>query len=181
MRIIISLIFAAVAIVGFLTWTLPEYREIESLRGQESGFGDVLASVERLKKQSGAVLSEYNSIAQGDIDRLNKFLPSQVESIKVVIELEKITKNRRLLLKSINVRSPEKTQKTSFGAGKNNKKNFEEIEIDMSVVGSYGSFIALLGDLEKSLRLIDVKKINFTAGDTDSYEFRIRAVTYWTK
>ncbi len=181
MRIIISLIFATVAILGFFTWTLPEYREIESLRGQEIGFSDVLASVERLKEQSGAVLSKYNSIAQEDIDRLNKFLPSQIESIKLVIELEEITKNRRLLLKSINVRSPEKNQKNSFGANKNNKKDFEEIEVDMSVVGSYNSFISFLGDLEKSLRLIDIKKISFIAGDVDSYEFRIKAGTYWMK
>jgi len=178
MRIIISLIFIAVATMGFLTWTLPEYREITSLKEQESGFDGVLASVKQLKEQSDEVLSEYNAIAQEDIDRLSKFLPSQVESIKLVIELEKITKARRLLLKSINVRDSQEVKKTSFGSSKNSK-DFEAIEVDMSVVGSYSSFIAFLKDLETSLRLIDIKKISFTAGDADSYEFRIRAVTYW--
>ena len=51
----------------------------------------------------------------------------------------------------------------------------------MKVIGPYKSFISFLGNLEKNLRLIEIERITFIAGDADSYEYNITANTYWKK
>jgi hypothetical protein len=53
-------------------------------------------------------------------------------------------------------------------------------ELGFGVTASYDDFRAFLADIEHSLRLLDVEKIDFknaAAGDKNDYNFTIR--TYW--
>ena len=52
----------------------------------------------------------------------------------------------------------------------------------MTVTASYDNFIAFLKDLEKSLRLVDVVSLTFTAPESSpTYDFTIGLKTYWLK
>lgn len=175
-RSIISLFFLGVAIAVFFAWSKPNFEAVKSLREQQTAFDSVLASSKQLQKTRDGILSQYNSITQNDLERLNKLLPSRMKAIKIVIELENITRKHNLLLKNIDVQKPAEKQKAVFGE---EKKYFDEIPITMSVFGRYDLFTSFLKDLEKSLSLIDINNLSFSAGKSDSYEFNISASTYW--
>jgi len=94
------------------------------------------------------------------------------------VEIESVTKNSGLTLKDIDVKKPEDTQKSSF---EDQKTGVGKILVTMKAVGPYKSFVSFLENMEKNLRLIEIERITFIAGNADSYEYNITADTYWKK
>ena len=162
----------------FFSWTKPGFNEVRHLQKTAISFNEILGNSKQLQVTRDKMLSEYNSITPDDLKKLNKIIPSKMEAIKLIIEIESIAKNHGLLLKSIDVKEDKKDKKASFGP---RKKDFGKVSMIMSVAGRYGSFVSFLEDLERNSSLIDVNKISFNSSDTDSYEFNIEAATYWKK
>jgi len=61
------------------------------------------------------------------------------------------------------------------------RKSYGTLSMSFSTTGSYESFLALLGSLEKSLRIIDVTGLQFSANESGLYDFSVTARTYWLK
>ena len=173
-----SVFFIGAAAVIFFTWTQPIFTEIKSLYDKESTLNSTLANFTKFQAQEKNILDKYNSINKDDLTKLNKLLPSMANAVDLVVEVESMAKNSGLIIKDINVKKPEETQKSSFGEKKSGVGN---ILITMKIVGPYKSFVSFLENLEKNLRLTEVERISFIAGDADSYEYNIVADTYWKK
>lgn len=177
-RIITSLIFLAAAFMVFFAWTRPNFAEVGKLQKKEIAFNEILGNSKQLQTVRDKILSEYNSISQDDLDKLDKIIPSKMEAIKLIVEIESIAKSHGLLLKNIDVKKGEGKNGASFGP---KREDFGKVSMIMSVVGRYSSFVSFLKDLERNSSLIDIDKITFSSSDTNSYEFSIGAVTYWKK
>ena len=61
------------------------------------------------------------------------------------------------------------------------EKEATDVNISISVSGSYKNFISFLRRIEKSLRLIDVSGLSFSTGKDDFYDFSLEAVSYIQK
>ncbi len=160
----------------FFVWTIPVFNEIKSLNLREGSFNSVLAKSKELQATKDKLLSEYNSVNENDINRLDKILPPKEQSTRIFIEINNIAKRYGLVLKDINAQKLKGNLNASFGK---KEKKFDKSILRMTLIGPYASFVSFLGDLEKNLTLIDVNQIDFNVGDSDSYEFNIDALTYW--
>ncbi len=58
---------------------------------------------------------------------------------------------------------------------------YEKAFVSFSFISNYANFSKFLADLEKSLRLMDVKSVAFQTGQTGLYEHKIIVQTYWLK
>jgi hypothetical protein len=90
---------------------------------------------------------------------------------------EETVKAHGLLLKKIDVKESKQTAGSSAVLGTVSAP-YKTIDLTLLVSGSYASILALFSDLDKSLRLMDVENITFSAATADSYEFSITARTY---
>lgn len=176
-RNILSVFFLIAAVVIFFTWTKPLMQEADVLKSKRDSYEKNLADLNDLQDIKEKILSQYNSISQENLDRMDKMLPSGANSIEAILEVEKIVKNAGMSLKTIDAVNP--SSEKSSGNSKKEKAN--SIPVNMKLSGSYSSFVAFLGLLEKNLRLVDVEKINFSSGTVDVYEYNITAKTYWVK
>lgn len=177
MRIIISFLFLATAVTLFFIKTQPNLNDIKTLQLEKQEFGDALASSRELQTLRDKLLSQYNAISQDDRDRLNKLLPLQIDSSNLIVMFEEIVKAHGLLLKKVDVKESKQPagSPTVLGAV---SSPYKTINLTLSVSGPYASILALFSDLDKSLRLVDVENISFSAATTDTYEFSITARTY---
>lgn len=173
-----SIIFVGAAVMIFFTWTQPILNEIKSLYIQENALNSTLANFAEFQAKRDEILEKYNAISKDDLKKLNKFLPSVANAVDLVVEIENITKDSSLILRDIDIKKPEDTQKSSF---ENQKTGAGKILVFMKVVGPYKSFISFLNNLEKNIRLTEIERITFIAGNADSYEYNIIADTYWKK
>lgn len=177
MRIIISFLFLATAVTLFFVKTQPNFNDIKTLQLEKQEYGDALANSRELQTLRDKLLSQYNAISQDDRDRLNKLLPFQIDSSNLIVMFEEIVKAHGILLKKIDVKESKQSADSSAVLGEVSLP-YKSINLTLLVSGPYASILALFSDLDKSLRLIDVENISFSAAATDTYEFSITARTY---
>ncbi len=178
LRFFLIILFLTTAIVIFFTQTQPYYKDVKTLTAERDEYQVALADSRELQTLRDQLLSQYNAIPQNDFDRLGKLLPFSIDSGNIIVMLEDRAQENSLLLKKIDIK--ELTESTSgstvLGAP---SSPYKTIELSFAISGPYASTLSFLGDLEKNIRLIDIKSISFSSAPSDVYEFNISAKTYF--
>lgn len=167
MRLFISIILLIAAVATVFLWGRLLWSDVQSLAAEKDAYESVLARLNSLRKTRDTLLSSYNSIPAEDLRRIKNFLPENVNSGPLIVQISNLAGSSGLLLKNINISPVE--EKTA------------EITISLSLSGGYGDFIGFLKNVEKSLRLIDVFQLSFSAGRDNFYDFNLEAKTYIQK
>lgn len=145
---------------------------------------DELKKFEDISTKSNTIISERdnlvkksNQITTLDKNRLSKFLPDNIDNIRLIIEISDMASARGLVAKNISVTD--------------SKKNTDSVNTDLSSYGTllvrfsvnttYDNFLIFLKDLESNLRILDVTDISFSSTDVGFYDFNIGLKTYWLK
>ncbi|KKS16202.1 MAG: hypothetical protein UU71_C0006G0008 [Parcubacteria group bacterium GW2011_GWB1_41_6] len=184
-KVIIVFVFLLAAILIFGLWTVPLVGKIKDLRNQKSEVENVLVNSRQIRNLRDDLIGKYNNIASLDLERLKKLLPTKTNDGGLIVQFDNLTRSRGLILKSLAVTEKESPQNKApaFALSETSPKEkqetgYQEAELNFKVAGSYENLLAFLGDLEKSLRMIDIDSIVFSAGNKDIYEFNIKARTY---
>lgn len=179
-RISVIILFLAIAVVLFFTQTRSYLDQISVLKEDEQSYTEALERSRELQALRDDLLSQYNSISQESLNNLNKLLPVQIDSGSLIVMLEDRMKTRGLLLKKIDATESKISASSDTAAGiiGGPPPPYKTVNLSLSVAGPYGSFLGFLTDLEKSMRVIDIDGVDFSAGASDFLEFNIKAKTY---
>lgn len=153
----------------FFTWTQPLLNSIKDLDRQKAVLDESLSYFKEIEQIREDVLAKYNSISEDDLKRIAEFLPSQPKDMDLIMEINDIARNSGVLLKDINITSADQTT----------DKKINKINLTIKVSAPYKNFIGFLENLEKNLRLIEIDDLDFISGGVDSYEYNIKASSYW--
>lgn len=175
---LLSVIFLLAAIVVFMFWIQPLWDEVGQLQIERDAYLNSISNFRQFRETRDGLLSKYNAIPAQDLDNLRKMIPSTPDSGKIIVQFEDMSAKHGLLLRNINVARQEKARARTIGTA---QTPYEIIPVTFVMSGSYRSFRSFLMDVEKSLRIVDVGLISFSAGNLDSYEFSITAQVYWNK
>lgn len=167
MRFIISIILLAATAAVLFLWGRTLWTDIQTLRIESDAHESVLARLNVLRKTRDNLLASYNSIPADDLKRIKNFLPQNANSGLFVVQMSNAAGASGLLLKNINISPPD--EKTA------------ETKISLSLAGGYRNFLGFLQGLEKSLRLIDVTELSFSAGRDNFFDFNLEAKSYTQK
>lgn len=117
-------------------------------------------------------------------------MPNTVDNIRLIIDTQNIALTHGMTLKDIKYDARAQSTATSAAASQTspsqvaaNQKDYGTFELEFSVTGSYQNFLAFLGDIEQSLRLVDVESVTFQAPEAGSsaMKYVVRIRTYWLK
>lgn len=163
----------------FFTWTQPILDSIRGLSEQKGILNEKLSSLKEIEKERENILVSYNSVGDVNREKVNKILPSQMEEMDLIVEMESMAVKSGAILKDVNI-SDAMQEKESAGVAKS-KENFypNEIGLTIKASGSYQSFKEFLKSIEKNLRVIDIESLDFISGDIDSYEYNMKIKSYW--
>lgn len=167
MRLIISIILVLAAIAVLFFWGRILWQDIQELSVERDAFESVIGRVNQLRKTRDGLLQVYNAIPAQDLQKIKNLIPSTVNTGSLVVQFANLTNQSGLLLKNINVSEPEKESAS--------------VTATLSVSGSYENFVGFLENLEKSLRLIDLSELSFSAGRDNFYDFSLELKTYTQK
>ena len=183
-----AIAFAAAVVIfvlGYLFLIAPKYKQIvyniESA-GEEEGvkYSERQKYLNQLKK----LKTEYQTMDQADIEKIEKMLPSKKYHEELLPQLEEIILKNGFLLTSLQVEADgiqqenTENQTKSKNTGNKNltepaiKNKISKIKIKMNIVGAdYKGFKRLLGVIENNLRLMDITNLSFDpSGDMISLE-----------
>jgi len=205
MRFISSILFLAISILLFFFFIDPMYGDVKDLRTNVSTYNAALNNSTELQKTRDGLIDKYKEVKEVDRKRLSHLLPSTINNIELILEIEKIANLHGMPVGDI------KFDSTNLVTNKDNSKKTDTavvaesnpadylpygiFPIEFTIEGKYETFISFLKDLENNLRLVDVRSISFSvpekssseeAGKTKTiesnvYRYSLKIETYWLK
>lgn len=182
MKNIIPILVSLISIGTFVLVVQPQYTEIKEMQKRETELEDVLDNARRLQSLRDDLLEKRKEISNADVRRLEKLIPESADNVKLILEFEQISNRYNLELEAASASKEEGSEESSqsFDIETN---DYGIITLDFSINGQYDDFLSFLRDIEKNLRITDVRSLSITppAGDDSNFGFSITVDTYWLK
>lgn len=174
-----TIILIVLAIALFYTFTLPQYNKSKVKRLEAAEYTNVIDNVEKITEKRNELFLKYESISQAELDKLLKVLPDNVDTVRLALDLDTIASRYGIAIDSVQV------EKDGSGQGlivlPEYEAPYDKVTVSFNFVSNYRNFISFLADLERSLRITNVRSIDFQVGDSSLYEHRLVIETYWLR
>ncbi len=178
-----AIIVLLISVGLFYTFTSPQYKKIENLRTASKTYNNILNNASELSTKREELLSQYRSIPKENIENLSKVLPDNVDIVRLTMDFDSIASRYGLSIKSIQV------DKSKGGTSSNNsaiivnqaEHAYDSTVISFSFVSSYNNFRKFMRDIESSLRIVNIKSIDFQSTENGLYQYKVSIETYWLK
>jgi len=182
MRSLIPIILIAVSLGLFYVHIDPRYQEVKALQAQQSQYKEALVKSIELKVVAQELLTKYNAIPQENIAKLERLVPDNLNTVKLVTDLDSIGGKHGITISSVNVTEEQvdEAQEVTEGA----PKPYRTTTISFTFSSNYKNLLLFLRDVEKSLQVVDVKDVAFNseAGESgDVYDYSMSIDAYWLK
>jgi Tfp pilus assembly protein PilO len=172
------LVIAAVGL--FVVYTNPTYQATKTLQAQASAYDDALTKSQQLRAIRDQLLSRRNTFSADDVQKLREVLPDNVDNIRFIIDVNNIVARHNISLGNVQLGTIGGSSQTQQSVASSGGSAVGSVDIGFTINASYSDMLSFLGDVEHSVRLIDIQKLSFTApssGATTDYTFIVR--TYW--
>lgn len=188
----------ALAMGIFFTYTNKQYAKVKDLRTINAAYEKAIADSVELIKKRDQVVNAYNSISEENRSKLDRILPDHVDSIRVINDIKSLLARRGIVLKDVKTGSAKAVVGKDTGAKLNpsaeivsEQVSAEEQEGDVvksetltfKFSTTYENFVEIMRDIQTSLRIMEVSKITFSAGEKENgqYDFVVELKTFWLK
>lgn len=178
MRFFIPTLLVAIAITLFVVYTDPKYQNSKILAAQAASYDEALTKSSELHKIRDDLLSKRDSFSNDNVTRLEHILPDNVDNIRLIIDINNIALKNGLALTNVSLGDIAKNT-TAGGSAAASAGATGSVKVGFSVAAPYTNFLSFLHDLEHSLRLVDVDKIDYQPGATGSGTYQVEVRTYW--
>ena len=172
-------------IAGFAVFIVPNYHAISAIEAQQTDYQTILANARTLQTERNALVEKYNAFTPSELTSLNTMLPNNPESVNLILELNAVASQYGMVLQNVKVNDTTDASGTTTPAATAAaaNSNIGTLSIEFSVQGTYDGFTSFIKTIEKSLRIIDVQKITFSAVNqkTSTYQYTVDINTYWLK
>ncbi len=155
---------------------------IMALRAERDLLNQTLERAEALIALEEKLSARFGALSPDDLAKLETFLPDNLDPIDVVVDVANIAKQNGLTVDNIKVETPPAARQSAVSTSTVVLGSLGTESFSATVSGTYGQFQRFISDLARSLRVIDLTALNFTAAnDKDIYQYTIDFKTYWLK
>lgn len=173
------ILFFIAAIGLFFGYTNSTYEVIKELQVEAGEFDEALAQSRELGRVRDELLTRFNTFPSRELEQLEKFLPDNVDNVKLVLDIDNIASKYGLRIQNVVVSNARTSQANNVAVVQ--EALFDSVELEFTVIAGYENFIQFIEDLETSLRLVDVVALSFNVSDDTLYGHGFRIRTYWLK
>ena len=173
---IASIILILASFGLFFGYIDPKYTDIKALQAQKADYDKAFESATKLAAERDKLLSKLNSFKTDDINRLAKLLPDNIDSVRLIIDIDGIASQFGMRIHGFTV----DTVKDQSVVGTDGA-TYGTLSMSFTTTGTYETFLAFMKALESSLRIIDVQSINFGSSDSQLNDYSLTIRTYWLK
>jgi Tfp pilus assembly protein PilO len=188
-KYIVSLVLLICAGAAFVLYTRPAYDGVQTKLAENAQYDGALNKAAQLQAVKQGLLDKYNKFPPNDLERLQKLLPDHVDNVALILDLDNLASHYGLGLENVDVSAPAsaQTSKTAVGAVGAAGLKYDSLNIKFSTHATYQKFTEFLGDLQASLRVVDLVSLSISPGSGTGeggepvYNFSIALRTYWLK
>lgn len=162
----------------------PRLDSIQLLKLQQQDLQAAIDNSRRLELKWNELVSRYNAFSQSDLEDAEGVIPSNVDNVKLIIELSELAKQVGVELRNVSL-VDENSSDASVPYG--------TLSLGVTLRGTYANFVEYISQVESSLRLMDIRSVAFTPNEgeidrtsgrlivSDVYDYSIVLDTYWLR
>ena len=178
--------FAILISIGiFFAYVMPLWTgQIAQTRDAISSDDQALAAAAEYTLEQNKLAAEKDAISPADLKRLETFLPSSVDNVGLILDLNALAARSNISLSGIDVaniasaRSPE----GDIPIGETDSAASDpvgSVDLSLSAIGTYSAFQNLLAGIERSGRLLDIHDLSVTGSNNGAYSYAMKVGLYW--
>lgn len=187
-----ALLLIILAIGIYFTFTRGQLAQAKAIKVVNDEYTAAIKGAVELIKIRDQVLAQYKALSEEDQERLDKMIPSTVDNIRLIIDINDVAFKHGFSLRDIKASAPGSSRTTPV-SGRATTENrpvgisiptLDTVTISFSVTAPYLEFISFLQDLEASLRIMDPTGITVSTSETKGagvYDFSVELKTYWLR
>ncbi len=206
-KIILSFIFAGVAVTLIFGYVKPTFNSAEKIKANTLQYDKALSKAAEIQTRKRTLLSKFNLFNSTNRGRLKKLLPDHVDNVHLVLDIDGIASDRGIRISSVKVQKDADidtdvqmgSSAVGFSSASIAAQPYQTLVLEFSAVASYAEFKLFLEDLERSLRIVDLVDLSISqaqkvesgsvggileGGAVDGpsiYKFDVGVRTYWLK
>jgi Tfp pilus assembly protein PilO len=181
MKSFLPIILIVVSVGLFFFQVNPLYSDVKTLRAEATQYDEALKMAEQLKKIRIDLAHTLVSFSVSDLARLDHFLPRNLDTVRIIMDIDAIAARSGVRLTQLDVAdpAPATASKTNPSAVAG-KGGYNTVDILLSFTGFYDQGQLFIEDLQRSLRLLDSTGLSIKPGTTPGYYiFTMNLQTYW--
>lgn len=152
--------------------------DINSLSDQKQKYLDSMDMITTIENKKAELQTKFDQIPAADKENIDTVLPNSLDFVKLVSQIDAVASGYGVSITNISLKengSPSGgTIDTAAPA-----KPYSSAVIGFSFNASYDKFNAFVGNLEKSLRILDIKSVRLQSNDNGTYSYDVEFETYW--
>ncbi len=137
-----------------------------------------LEAAKQFTKQQSQLEAQRDAINPEDLARLAIFLPTSVDNVRLILDLNALAARSGLALSNVGVSTASTASADDALAG---ESTVGSVDLSLSAVGTYSALQKFLSDVERSQRLLDVEDITAMGSDTGVYTYQMKVRIYWLR
>lgn len=159
----------------------PAYQEISILSSEQDKYEDYLAKAINVETQTKKLKAEFDNIKEADKQNINTVLPSSLNFVKLISDIDILASKGGIKIDRITSREVDSSVGTSI-ADAQPDKIYKSAVIGFSFATTYDNFNKFMAELEKSLRILDIRSVKITgANAANLYTYSVEFEVYWLK
>jgi len=175
-----SIILLLLSLGLFYVFTNIQYRDVKELQVLANEYQSVLENASAIVDLRDNLLVTYTAFPKEKIERISKVLPDNIDTVRLALDLDDMASRYGISIKSIQT-TIGGTDDTGLIVLPANVSGYGKALITFGFISSYENFKLFLADIEKSLRIMDIKSISFQVGESNFYDYKVTVETYWLK
>ncbi len=171
------------AIAMYFFFTSDILAEIDSAQAEFAGYKSLIANVQKYNQKLEGALNTKRAINALEAERINTLVSTDVDEVRLLVDLTEMARAHNMLLGNIVVEEMASSEVSEEEISSNVvlPSDFVETTISFGLIGTYEQFKDMLADIEKSLVLLEVTGLEFSANEGDLQQFDMTVHTYALK
>jgi Tfp pilus assembly protein PilO len=172
-KLILAIIMFIGAGAAIFTYVSPTYSDSVKIKEDTALYQQALEKATEVQNLKRGLLAKLNEFSGANVERLEKLLPSSMNNVHLILDLDGMAAARGLSLSTVTIGRegglPEgkKAGDTVALAGAvEQQRKFQSVNLSFSVVATYDDMIAFMRDIERSLRLVDLVALEIGPAQT---------------
>lgn len=158
----------------------PFWTEVSMKIQEKEKYQKTIEEVNSLNQKKDQLLAQIKNIDEEDKKRIDTFMPTSLDFVKLTSDINDVGSKYGIKVDKVSSIEKDKSVGNSINEAQP-PKPYNTASISFSVTTSYQNFIKFIGDLERSLRVLDIKNIVINPLQGGNFDFKIEMDTYWTE
>ena len=166
-----------IAVAIFFVYVNPAWNgSIAATRAAITADDQALVSAQQYVAQQNQLAAARDAIDPANLKALNIFLPSSVDNVGLILDLNALAAHSGISLANIDVVT------NSANTAKTGASNpVGSVDLSLAATGSFAALQTFLKGVEHSARILDIHDLTVNGSDTGVYTYQIKLSLYWLR